>query len=303
MISKVLAVSLETNLQEETKIKGQVICAQNGKYVVECDGQTITILARGKIKYKNEEVLTGDFVEVENNVITAIYPRFSRFLRPNIANVDTLCIVIANPPKPDYKIVDKMILMANYSKIDFAIIVNKSDLGNEIFNYVSRHYSFTKNLFLMSANTKQGINELKSFLKGKTIAFAGQSAVGKTSVINALFGTDYKTGALSEKLERGKHTTTYSRIVRGEDFSLFDTPGFSELSVDINPEDVATNFPPYENFLGKCKFMDCSHTNEPECAIKMAVSSNELSLDRYKRYKEILNEIKVEYKNRYGKKQ
>lgn len=290
-------------MQEERKIKGQVICARNGKYVVECNNEIITIFARGKIKYKNEEVLTGDYVEIENNVITKIYPRFSRFLRPNVSNVDTLCVVISNPPKPDFKIVDKMLLLANYFKIDCAIIVNKSDLGSETFDYVKLHYApFLSSCFLVSANTGDGIENLKTFLQGKSVAFAGQSAVGKTSVINALFGTDYKTGALSEKLERGRHTTTYSKIIKSNGISLFDTPGFSELSVDISPEDTATNFPPFESFLGQCKFIDCSHTNEPDCAIKNAVEEGKISKDRYVRYKEILNEIKIDYKNRYGKK-
>lgn len=247
-------------------------------------------------------MLTGDFVEIQNGIITSVYPRFSRFMRPNIANLDTLCIVISNPPKPDFKIVDKLLLTANYSKVNCALIVNKSDLDFELFENVSQEYGKFIKCFSVSAKENKGIDELRDFLSGKTVAFAGQSAVGKTSVINALFKTDFKTGELSEKLERGRHTTTYSRIIRGEDFSLFDTPGFSELAVDISPEDTATNFPPFENYLGKCKFLDCSHTTEPDCAIKNAVQLNEITKSRYLRYKEIYEEIKTEYKNRYGKK-
>ena len=302
MISKALADNYEINLPEEKTIKGQVICAQNSKFTVECGNEILTISARGKIKYKNGEVLTGDFVEIQNGIITAVYPRRSRFMRPNVANIDTLCVVISNPPKPDFKIVDKMLLTANYSKVKCALIVNKSDLDGELFNSILKTYGSFTDCFSVSAKENIGIDKLREYLSGKTVAFAGQSAVGKTSVINALFKTDFKTGELSEKLERGRHTTTYSRIIRGEDFSLFDTPGFSELCVDITPEDTATNFPPYENYLGKCKFLDCSHTTEPDCAIKNAVNLGELSKERYSRYKEIYEEIKTEYKNRYGKK-
>ena len=287
---------------EEITIKGQVICAQNSKFTVECNNEILLISARGKIKYKNGEVLTGDFVEVEGGVITQVYPRFSRFMRPNIANVDTLCIVIANPPKPDFKIIDKLLLTANYSKVKSALIVNKSDLDSNLFNIIKNEYGLFIPCFSVSAKENVGVDQLREFLSQKSVAFAGQSAVGKTSVINALFKTDFKTGELSEKLERGRHTTTYSRIIRGDDFSLFDTPGFSELAVDITPEDTATNFPPFENYLGKCKYLDCSHTNEPECAIKNAITMGEISKERYLRYKEIYQEIKTEYKNRYGKK-
>lgn len=289
-------------MSEELTIKGQVICAQNSKFKVECNNQTIVINARGKIKYKNVEILTGDFVEIENDVITSVYPRKSRFMRPNIANIDSLCIVVSPLPKPDFKIIDKMLLIANYSKVSAALIVNKRDLQDELFNEISNTYGKFIDCFSISAKNNIGIDVLRKYLAGKTVAFAGQSAVGKTSVINALFNTDFKVGDLSEKSERGKHTTTYSSIIRGQDFSLFDTPGFSELYVDVPPENVPTNFPPYDKYLGQCKFLDCTHTTEPDCAIKSMVNAGDLSQARYLRYKEIYEEIKTDYSNRYGKK-
>lgn len=292
------AVNYAINTLEEVTIKGRVVCASSNKYTVDVNGENLIINARGKIKYKSEEVLTGDFVEVENGAINKVYPRFSRFIRPNVANVDTLLITISNPPKPDFLIVDKLLLSANFANTECAIVINKCDLGAEISDYVLNNYKFLP-VFLVSAKTGEGIQALKSFISGKTLAFAGQSAVGKTSILNALMNTQFRTGEISEKSERGKHTTTGSRMIRGEDFYLFDTPGFSEIIVDITPQDAVMNYPPYDKYLNQCKYLDCTHLNEPDCHIKNLVKSGALSSDRYERYKIILEEIKKDYSNRY----
>lgn len=231
-----------------------------------------------------------------------MYPRSSRFIRPNVANINTLLITISNPPKPDFLIVDKLLLSANFANVECALIINKSDLGTEVADCVVKNYSFLP-IFILSAKTGDGVEQLKNFLKGKTVAFAGQSAVGKTSLLNAIMDTDYKTGEVSEKLARGKHTTTGSIIVRGENFYIFDTPGFSEIAVDISPWDAVMNFPPYDKYLNECRYPDCTHTMEPGCFIKNLVNEGKLSTERYARYVEILNEIKKDYGNRYaGKK-
>lgn len=295
-----LAGNFEINTLEELTIKGQVVCASSNKYIVDFGDRKLTISARGKIKYKKGEILTGDFVEVTNDTITLIYPRFSRFIRPNVANIDTLCITIANPPKPDFLVVDKLLLSANYANVEYAIVINKCDLGNELYNYVKTHYDFL-HIFTISAREKTGIDELLSFLKGKTVAFAGQSAVGKTSILNAIMNTEYKTGEVSEKSERGRHTTTGSQIIRCEDFKFLDTPGFSEITVDITPQDAVMNYPPYDKYLSECKYLDCTHLNEPNCKIKELVANGIISSERHERYKEIINEIKEEYGARYGK--
>ncbi|MBQ7408733.1 MAG: ribosome small subunit-dependent GTPase A [Clostridia bacterium] len=286
---------------EETAIKGQIICASSNKYTVDLNGQTIVINARKKIKYKSGDILTGDFVEIENGAISAVYPRTSRFYRPNVANIDTLLITISQIPKPDYRIVDKLLLSACYSDIEYAIVVNKCDLGNDTYQYIIKHYNFCK-IFAISTVTCEGIDELKEYLKGKTVAFAGQSAVGKTSILNCILNTEYRVGHLSEKLERGKHTTTGSRIVKGENFAVLDTPGFSEIAVDMSPDDVPNNFPPYGDYLNRCKYPDCKHFNEPDCSVINAVKNGILSADRHDRYKEILKEIQTNYVTRYDKK-
>lgn len=212
-----------------------------------------------------------------------------------------MVIVICDKPQPDYLILDKLLLSAHYADIEYAVVVNKSDLGNTCLNYIEREYPFLNNLFSVSAQSGEGGDRLRNFLRGKSVAFAGQSAVGKTSLINLLTGSSFLTGKLSDKSGRGKHTTTYSKILRSDLFSVFDTPGFSELYADILPSDIPSNFQPYEEFVGECRFCDCTHTDEPDCAVKKAVESGVLSEDRYERYKIIYKEVSAEYKKRYGK--
>lgn len=267
------------------------------------NGEIFTAGARGKIKYGKGEIVTGDVVEFCSGAITSVYPRKNKFERPNIANVDVLCALIAAQPMPDLAVVDKLMLAAAFSGAEYALVVNKSDLGDEVYKKaLSQFTEATPKVFCVSAKTGDGIGELKEFLRGKEVAFAGQSAVGKTTLINALFGTEYKTGALSEKLGRGRHTTTCSRLIQTGDIAVFDTPGFSEFYAVMSPEDAAANFPPYENYLGKCKFCNCGHVGEPDCAVKNAVKAGELGKERYERYKVIYREIEKEYKNRYERK-
>ena len=298
---KELADSSAINTLEETTIKGRVLSASSNKYTVDLGHERVVINARKKIKYRSGEILTGDFVEVVDDAISKVYPRTSRFIRPNIANIDTLCVVISNPPKPDYLVVDKLLLSANFANVECAIIINKTDLDQSIADYVKIHYDFLK-IFNISAKTKAGIEELREFLNGKTVAFAGQSAVGKTSILNALMNTEYKTGEVSEKSERGRHTTTGSQIIDCGGFLLFDTPGFSEISVEIQPQDAVTNYPPYDKYLNECRYPDCMHISEPDCEIKQLVEDGKLSADRHERYIEILQEIKKDYETRYGNK-
>lgn len=266
-------------------------------------GEQITLNARGKLKFRGGELLTGDFVEVENGAIVKLYPRKNRLYRPNVCNVDLICALISCAPAPDLLLADKIILTASYYGLDCALIITKGDTeaSKKLCEQVIREYGeAVKNIFCVSAKTGEGISELSVFLKNKSAVLAGQSAVGKTTLVNALFGTDFKTGELSDKLNRGRHTTTFSRIITGGGLAVFDTPGFSEYAADVPLEHVSANFPPYENYLGKCKFCDCTHTGEPDCAVALAAARGEISLARYERYKTVYSLIKTE-NNKYEK--
>lgn len=266
------------------------------------EDEQITLNARGKLKFKGGELLTGDYVEVENGAITKLYPRRNRFLRPNVCNVDVICVLVSSSPEPDELMIDKMLLTASYYGVQSALIVSKTDMGGELFNRIKAIYGeAVQNVFGVSSLNKSGLSELTEFLRGKNAVLAGQSAVGKTTLINALFNTDFKTGELSDKLNRGKHTTTFSRIIRAKNgLSVYDTPGFSEYAADVPLEHVYCNFPPYEKYLGLCRFNTCTHTGEPGCAVEQAAKNGEISLERYERYKNIYALIKSE-KKKYEK--
>lgn len=296
---RVLAGNFVINISEERTIKGQVICARNGVFQVECDNEILELRARGKLKLFKKEILTGDYIEVSKGTIVNVYPRSSRFDRPKVANIEYLIIVLCDKPNADYLILDKLLLSAAYADVECAVVVNKIDIGHKTLDYLKSEYPFVENLFAVSASKNIGIEALKNFLKGKLVGVAGQSAVGKTTLINCLTGSRYSTGDLSTKTQRGKHTTTFSKIIRTDDFSVVDTPGFSELYADVKPEDVANSFQPYDEFIGKCRFSDCTHINEPDCAVKKAVEQGHLSKERYERYKIIYNEILSEHKKQY----
>lgn len=237
---------------------------------------------------------------MENGAITRVYPRKNRLCRPNVSNVDAVCVLLSCAPPPDFFITDKMLLTASYLGVECALVVNKSDLDGELYKKVKSEFSeATPYIFGISAAKNEGVDELKDFMRGKSVVLAGQSAVGKTTLINAVFGTDFKTGELSDKLNRGKHTTTFSRIIKNGEFAVYDTPGFSEFYADVDFCDAAANFPPYENYLGKCKYCDCTHAGEPFCAVEQAVNNGELSKSRYERYKQIFAELKQLKEKKY----
>ena len=185
-----------------------------------------------------------------------------------------------------------MIISAVKENVDFALLVNKQDVDNSLIEQIKAEYSkLDIQIYPICAKTGEGISEIKKLLTGKLSALAGQSAVGKTSLINALFGLDLKTGELSEKISRGKHTTTRSEIFDYGEIKLIDTPGFAVIEADVSIDELAECYPEYYEVSGGCRFRGCSHISEPDCKVKELVNSGVLSLARYERYKEIYQEI------------
>ena len=278
-------------------VSGQVIKIHSGRYFVLAGEKVLECSARGNLKIKSDGIVTGDFVEVDENslAVNKVLPRKSYFIRPSIANVDAVNVVVACPPKPDYLMLDKLLLSLFAGEVEVIISVNKSDLPNAVFDETVSNYAETGcKILQVSALTGEGIDELKNLLKGKLVAFAGQSAVGKSSMVNALFGLDLKTNDVSEKTQRGRHTTTVAEIYERDGVRIADTPGFSAIRPDIPPEDIAMYYPEYFSRQNGCRFRCCTHTTEPDCKVKEAVASGELSPDRYLRYKSIFEELKRE---------
>ncbi|MBE7087387.1 MAG: ribosome small subunit-dependent GTPase A, partial [Clostridiales bacterium] len=256
---------------------------------------------RGVLRRRQDRVVVGDFVEFENGTISRVLERKNYFRRPSVANIDIVVIVVSPEPKPDFLLIDKLVLNALYSGIEIVFAVNKSDVSDTLFYKIKEEYSFVKaDFYKVGALNKDGVDEFSKRLTGKLSLFAGQSAVGKTSLVNALFGTVLKTGGLSERVMRGKHTTTYSEIHCYFNTRIIDTPGFAVIDGIMKSNELKDYYPEYVPLAKDCKFLDCKHLNEPDCAVKKAIEEGKLSKDRYQRYLEIYEELRQKEK-RYEK--
>jgi len=245
--------------------------------------------------------LVGDKVIVEKGLIIDILPRKNRLARPPVSNIDMLVIIIAaTMPKPDLLMVDKLIVEAKCAGMDVTLCINKCDLSSQNAQMLAQEYANTGvGVLIISAKDHIGIQELKDKLKGKTACFAGQSAAGKSSTINALYpGLGLVTGELSKRVERGKHTTRHCEIFITEDSKVIDTPGFSLIAVsEIPPCELADYYDEMRLCPG-CRFTGCIHKDEPGCAVKEQLGKT-INSNRYARYLEILEELQEAERNKY----
>lgn len=285
---------------------GRVITHNSDRFEVETNGEVKLARARGKLK-RDGEILVGDFVSLdeasEETVITAVSPRRNSLIRPAVANVDVIVLVLAPSPAPDMELADKLVINCKRAGIDVAICLNKRDEGGLTREDVERQYGSDVTAVVTTCAVRGEVDELKSALVGKLACFAGQSGVGKSTIVNALTGGgDRKTGGLSEKIMRGKNTTTAARIIK-TDFGglVVDTPGFSTLDAfEEDYRNLAAYYDDYVALADGCKFHPCTHTTEPDCEVKQAVASGRLDEDRYERYLTIFEQAKRTYKN-YGR--
>ena len=271
---------------------GQVYKAHTDSYLVKCDGKLYKCGARGVLKLRRNDIAVGDFVEVDKNVICAVKERKNRFIRPNVSNIDLIVAVVSPEPKPDYLLLDKLYLNSVKEGVEFSIVVNKADISDQVLSYIKKEYgSLGVDIICVCAKTGEGLDILKDKLYNKLTVLAGQSAVGKTSIVNALFNLDLKVGDLSDKIQRGKHTTTRSEIFEFDSIKLIDSPGFAVIEAFIDLIELPECYPEYFEVASLCKFRGCSHINEPNCKVKELVESGVLSKERYQRYIEIYDEI------------
>ncbi len=257
---------------------------------------------RGKLK-RDEDVFVGDFVEYDklNKVVISVYPRANRLIRPYVANVDILLIVVAPKPQPDWVLVEKLLLNCHSQRILPVLVVNKCDLldENELENMIAPYRREVKT-FSVSAKKGIGLDELRSFTSGKTVCLSGQSAVGKTSLINALGGYRLETGELSRKIDRGKNTTRQVEIFFIGDGKIVDTCGFSIVDgIDIKPQELIYYYDEFLAVQDKCRYSNCTHTNEPGCEVKRLVNDKRISESRYARYVKLYKELTERSKRRY----
>ena len=252
------------------------------------------------------DIFVGDYVDFgitkdSYGVIEKILQRKNYMIRPYVANIDKAIILIANEPKPDMLLVDKIIINCYTQGIEPVLCYNKSDIADKKeIEEVFCDYKELKTL-RMSAVDKDGIEELKLELKDSLVCFLGQSAVGKSSLLNTLLEEEKaEVGGLSEKIKRGKNTTRHIEIFEVLEGRIVDTCGFSMLEcVDIKPEELCYYYDEYVHLAPLCKYSSCLHTVEPQCKVREEVEKGNLSKNRYDRYLTIFNELKEKARKKY----
>ena len=273
-------------------MSGLVLKKNADKFTVEMDGQTSIMSARN---LKKEGIFVGDKVECQNGVIERVLERKNLLIRPPLANVDTMIIVVAFQPKPDFLLVDKLLVFCMVKGIIPILCVNKSDLSENFVSDVKKIYKNVVDIVSIST-LDRSVMKLKKYIKGIT-ALAGQSAVGKSSIINALLGEKLATiGDFSKKVMRGKQTT---RLVELYDLKngnyLADTAGFSKLSEElllINENELKDYYPDFIKYAHECKYKSCQHLSLKDCGIVNAVREGKISKTRYENYKILRENIK-----------
>lgn len=284
-------------------MRGKIYKGIGGFYYVATENdEIIECKARGKFRKEHIIPIIGDDVEIEvkngKGSITEIYERKNSLIRPAVANIDLIVVVVAaKDPDPATFVTDKMLVNAEINGIEAVVCINKTDLAENAELKEIYEKSGYRTL-CVSATEKNGLDELFEIIKGKTAAFAGVSGVGKSTLLSYITGISLETGEVSDKISRGRHTTRHVELfkVAGGGYVL-DTPGFSSVETeDITAEELEGCFPEICGISGKCRFRGCAHLEEPDCAVKAAVADGVIPQSRYESYKEL-------YEIQRGKKQ
>ena len=285
----------------EIKKQGVVIKGVGGNYDVACEGQILRCRASAKIKHQKNLLAAGEYVELritdDGGYINERLPRRNGLIRPAIANIDQLVILCSQaPPVTDPYLIDKVTVVALYQGIQPVILLNKSDLHDSVDLY----HAYQKAGFPVlraSAVTGEGVEEVKAMLAGKISAFTGNSAIGKSSILNRIdsrFGL--QVGDMSEKIARGRHTTRHVELFQLDNGGFVaDTPGFSTFDAvrmeKLTKENLQQYFPEIDRFFAQCRFSDCKHIKEPGCVVREAVEQGEIAKSRYESYCMLYEEV------------
>ncbi len=290
-------------------MEGQIIEGRGGLYTVQGqEGASYVLRAKKTFRRMGISPLVGDRVrftpgkEDEHGWVEEILPRVSAFLRPPVANVETLCIVLAPLPEPDWLLADKLLLAAHMQGIRPVMVINKCDVDeNALVRAKTMYAGADVQVFGVSAKENTGIEALRQALSGGLCCFSGQSGVGKSTLLSLLMGRALETGSLSEKIARGKQTTRHISLLETNGLRVLDTPGFSLLEAPENmePSDLAQYYPEFAPYFGQCRFAPCFHVKEPGCAVKAAERRGELDADRLARYRALFMEIQTNWRERY----
>ena len=294
---------------------GKIVKAVSGFYYVRMENYNLVeCKAKGSFKHNNVTPLVGDDVQFEvtdaanlKGLIVDIYPRFNELKRPAVANVDQAMVVFAvREPNPNLAILDRFLCLMQKQGIKTIIVFNKKDLaGRTDVKDLKKIYKNAgcKLYFTTANNNGQGMFFLNRDLKKKVTVMAGPSGVGKSTILNVLSNNNEEivpTGSISEKIGRGKHTTRHTEIFWVQKkIQIVDTPGFTSLQItseDCTREELQDTFPEFAEFKGQCKYKNCSHIKEKDCAVKKAVEEDKIPTSRYNSYKAIYQELKSQEK-------
>ena len=296
--------------EENTLKKGMLVRGIGSFYTVRDNDQKEYIL-RCKKKFRREKIvpLVGDEVMFipgqgdEHGWIGEILPRRTICLRPPVANVTRLVIVIAPVPEPDLLLVDRQISRAFSQGMEVLIVVNKCDLDNTLADGIRRDYERTGiKVIEVSAREGTGLDEIRKALGDKSLCcLTGQSGAGKSTMLNALLDLNLETGDISKKISRGKNTTRHTELIEKNGIRIMDTAGFNllEAETDMEPEKLKDRYPEFQAFEGKCRFRECLHDREPGCAVNEAVKQGLISSGRMERYRILLTEARTIWRERY----
>lgn len=280
-------------------MNGIIIKGVGGFYYVKAaDSNVYECKARGLFRKEKITPAIGDRVEIEadgeKGFVTKIYPRKTQLVRPSVANIDTLMLVVAAAsPDPNLFLADKMLINAQINGIEPVICINKTDLADRSdIKDIYENAGFK--VLCVCAERNEGIDGLKQIISGRVTAFAGLSGVGKSSLLRLITNSELETGAVSEKIQRGRHTTRHVELFPLADGGfVLDTPGFSSLEVEgIKADELMEYFPEMQKAKGECRFRGCAHVNEPDCAVKKLLETGELSRSRYNSYRELYEILK-----------
>ena len=282
-------------------MEGTIIKALSGFYYVDSDGKIYECRARGKFRLDGTSPLVGDRVSFDpdgsKGFVTAVHERKNFFIRPAVANIDTLVFIAANTnPVTDPFLIDRVSVICEEAGCELVVCINKTDIDPAEDLYLT-YCRAGFGTFRVSAETGEGVAELKRALAGKICAFTGNSGVGKSSILNTMLpGLSLEVGDVSQKLGRGRHTTRHVELFdAGEGTFIADTPGFASFEIEmmqsIEKTRLQHDFRDFVPYIGQCRFYDCAHIKEPGCAVTEAVKNGNIVKSRYESYTRLYDMI------------